>query len=98
MLYIIFIRETSRRGKKEKKSWYQYIFLGERTAGIQAMRSQVRRDSEGASGPPVSCLELELEGELDGAGAADLVEGVEARHWHRRSPGCSPAFTSSGQT
>jgi len=24
-------------------------------------------------------LELELEGELDGAGAADLVEGVEAR-------------------
>jgi hypothetical protein len=26
----------------------------------------------------VRCLELELEGELDGAGAADLVEGVEA--------------------
>ena len=36
------------------------------------------RDSEGTSGPPVSCLELELEGELDGTGAADLVEGVEA--------------------
>jgi hypothetical protein len=26
----------------------------------------------------VRCSELELEGELDGAGAADLVEGVEA--------------------
>ena len=26
----------------------------------------------------VRWLELELEGELDGAGAADLVEGVEA--------------------
>jgi hypothetical protein len=25
----------------------------------------------------VRCSELELEGELDGAGAADLVEGVE---------------------
>jgi hypothetical protein len=27
--------------------------------------------------PLVSCLELALEGEVDGAGAADLVEGVE---------------------
>ena len=27
---------------------------------------------------PIRCLELELEGELDGAGAADLVKGVEA--------------------
>jgi len=26
---------------------------------------------------PVSCLELELEGELDEAGAADLVEGLK---------------------
>lgn len=41
------------------------------------MRSQVGRDSEGTSGPPAFCLELELEGELDGARAADLVEGVE---------------------
>jgi hypothetical protein len=28
------------KGKKEKKSWYQYIFLGERTAGIEVMRPQ----------------------------------------------------------
>ena len=27
---------------------------------------------------PIRCLELELEGELDGGGTADLVEGVEA--------------------
>ena len=27
---------------------------------------------------PIRCLELELEGELDGTGAADLVGGVEA--------------------
>ena len=26
---------------------------------------------------PVRCSELQLEGELDGAGASDLVEGVE---------------------
>jgi hypothetical protein len=27
---------------------------------------------------PLSCLELKLQGELDGTGAADLVEGAEA--------------------
>jgi hypothetical protein len=41
------------------------------------MRSQVGRDSEGTSGPAVSCLELELEGELDGAGTSDLVKRAE---------------------
>jgi len=34
-----------------------------------------------ANRPPVRQSELELEGELDGAGAADLVEGVEATIW-----------------
>jgi len=63
---------------EEKKSWYLYFFLGDGTAEIEVMRSQVGRDSEGTRGPSVSCLELELEGELDGTGAADLVEGVEA--------------------
>jgi hypothetical protein len=38
-------------------------------------REAVRERDERAR---VRSLELELEGELDGAGAADLVEGVEA--------------------
>ena len=37
-----------------------------------------QRELYGRLPAQVRCSELELEGELDGAGAADLVEGVEA--------------------
>jgi hypothetical protein len=40
--------------------------------GIEIIKSQVGRDSEGTSGLPVHWLELELEGKLDGAGTASI--------------------------
>jgi hypothetical protein len=40
---------------------------------MQGFKRGVRKRDER---PPGSCLELELEGELDGAGAADLMKGV----------------------
>jgi len=43
-LSVCFSRHTYIRniekGKREKKSWYQYIFFGERTASIEVMRPQ----------------------------------------------------------
>jgi hypothetical protein len=52
------------------------------------MRSRVGRVSEGMNAPPVSCLELELEGELDGEWTSDLVNRAETASEvkGRRSP------------
>jgi len=83
-----YLYRNIEKGKKAMKSWYQYIFLGERPAGIEVMRAQVGRDSEGTGGHPVSCLELELEGELDRTRPADLVERIEAAV---RTPGAQAA-------
>ena len=43
----------------------------------QCKSQRATRDSCTVPIGPIRCLELKLEGELDGAGAADLVEGVE---------------------
>ena len=41
-------------------------------------RGYAAEKKHGSEDPPLQELELEPESELDGAGAADLIEGVEA--------------------